>query len=83
LEEVMVERRKKKLACFQKTRGVVKKGDTVKASFPVNSPFPLEELVHMIDISVNNKYGADLEGITCTIMDSVRGSLESLRVEFK
>jgi hypothetical protein len=27
--------------------------------------------------------GADLEGITHTIMDSVRGSLELLRLEFK
>jgi hypothetical protein len=63
LEEVMVERRRKKLACFQTTRGrVIKKGDTMEASVPVNSPFTLEELVHMIDVSVNSKYGADLEG---------------------
>jgi hypothetical protein len=65
MEEVVAERRKKKLGCFPKTRsGVVKKGDTVKASTPVNSPFTLEELVHMIDVSVNSKYGADLEVIT-------------------
>jgi hypothetical protein len=63
LEEEMVERRRKKLACFQKTRsGVVKKGDTAKASIPVSSPFTLEELVHMIDVSVNSKYIADFEG---------------------
>jgi hypothetical protein len=60
LEEFMAERRKK-LACFQKTRGgVVKKGDTTKAPVPVNSPFTLEELVYMIDISVNSKYGGRL-----------------------
>jgi hypothetical protein len=65
MEEVVAERRKKKLAYFPKTRsGVGKKGDTVKASTPVNSPFTLEELVHMIDVSVNSKYGADLEVIT-------------------
>jgi hypothetical protein len=67
MEEEMAERQKRKLACFQKTRhGVVKKGYTVKASTPVNSLFSLEELVHMIDVSVNSKYGADLEGITYT-----------------
>jgi hypothetical protein len=80
----MVERQRKKLVCFQKTRsGVVKKGDTAKASLPVNCLFTLEELVHMTDVLVNSKYGADLEGITRTIMDSVWGSLESLRLEFK
>jgi hypothetical protein len=46
LEEFMAERRKK-LACFQKTRGgIVKKGDTTKAPVLVNSPFTLEELLH-------------------------------------
>jgi hypothetical protein len=49
----------------------------------VNTPFTLEELVHMIDVSVNNKYEEDLEGITCTLTDSVRGSVESLWLEFK
>jgi hypothetical protein len=84
MEEVMAERRKKKLACFQKTRhGVVKKGDTVKASTPVNSPFTLEELVHLIDVSVNSKYGADLEAVTRALTESVKGSVESLRLELK
>jgi hypothetical protein len=55
----------------------------VKASTPVKSLFTLEELMHMIDVSVNSKYGADLEGITCTLTDSVKGSVESLRLEFK
>jgi hypothetical protein len=84
LEEVMVERRKKKLACFQKTRsGIVKNGDTTKASTPVNSPFTLEVLVQMIDVLVNSKYGADLEGITRTLMNNLHSSVESLRVECK
>jgi hypothetical protein len=79
LEEVLVERIKKKLARFQKTRSrIIKKSDTTKASVLVNSPFTLEELVHMIDVSVNNKYGADLEGITRTITDSMRGRLNLL-----
>jgi hypothetical protein len=81
LEEAMVERCRKKLAYFQKTRsGVVKKGDTIKASSPINSPFTLEELVHMIDVSVNSKYGADLEGNTHTLTNSVCGSVESLKL---
>jgi hypothetical protein len=37
----------------------------------------------MIDVSVNSKYGADLEGITCTLKNSVKGSVLSLRLEFK
>jgi hypothetical protein len=52
---------------------VVKKGNTVKASTLVNSPFTLEELVHMIDMSVNSMYGADLEGIIHTLTDGIRG----------
>jgi hypothetical protein len=80
LEEVVMESRKKKLTCFQKTRNrVIKKGDTTKASIPVNSPFTLEELIHMIDFSINSKYGVDL----WNLMDSVWGSMESLRQEFK
>jgi hypothetical protein len=37
----------------------------------------------MIDASVNSMYGADLEGIMCTIMDSMRGAVESHRHKFK
>jgi hypothetical protein len=37
----------------------------------------------MIDVSVTSKYGTDLEGITHTLTNSVRGSVESLRLEFK
>jgi hypothetical protein len=65
MEEVMAKRKRQKLACFQMTRsGVVKKGDTMKASTPVNSPFTLEELVHIIDVSVSSKYVVNLEPIT-------------------
>jgi hypothetical protein len=53
IEAEVEERCKKKLACFQKTRGgVVKKGGTTRASQPVSSPFTLDEHVHMIDVSV-------------------------------
>jgi hypothetical protein len=37
----------------------------------------------MIDVSVNSKYGVDLEGITHTLTDSVKGPMESLRLDFK
>jgi hypothetical protein len=84
IEAEVEERRKKKLACFQKTRcGVVKKGDTTRASQPVSSPFNLEELVHMIDVSVNSKYGVDLERITCTLTNSLHSSLETFKLEYK
>jgi hypothetical protein len=74
MEEMMAEWRRKKLACFQKTRSrVVRKGDTMKASTLVNSLFTLEELVHMIDVSINSKYIANLEGITRTLTHSVQG----------
>jgi hypothetical protein len=53
------------------------------ASLSVKSPFTLEKLVHMIDVSVNSEYGVDLEGITCTLMNSIHGSMESLRQGFK
>jgi hypothetical protein len=32
--------------------GIVKKGNTMKVSMLLNSPFTLKELFHMIDISV-------------------------------
>jgi hypothetical protein len=59
------------------------KGDTTTASVPVNSPFTLEELVDMIDVSVNRKCSADLEGITCTLTDGLHNSLESFKLDCK
>jgi hypothetical protein len=62
LEEEMAELRRRKLTCFQKTlNGVIRKADTVAAtSAKVNSPLTPEDLVHMVDVSVASKYGADL-----------------------
>jgi UDP-3-O-acyl-N-acetylglucosamine deacetylase len=59
LEEEMAELRKRKLACFQKTRGgVIKKSDTAATtSTKVNSQLNHEDLAHMIDVSVTGKYG--------------------------
>jgi hypothetical protein len=63
--------------------GVLRKGDTTKTSGSVNSPFTMEELVDMINVSVSSKYGADLQGMTCTLMDSLHGSVESFKAECK
>jgi hypothetical protein len=52
----MAEKWRQKLSCFQKTRsGVVKKGDTTKTSQTVSTPFSLEDLAQMNDISVSSK----------------------------
>jgi hypothetical protein len=35
------------------------------------------------NFQVNSKYGADLEGITRTLIDSLRSSLKSFKLEYK
>jgi hypothetical protein len=62
LEEEMVERRCKKLACFQKTHhGIVKKADMVAASSTkVTYQLSPEDMVQLVDVSVASKYGTDL-----------------------
>jgi shikimate kinase len=62
LEKEMAELRKRRQACFQKTRnGVIKKTDTTSASgTKVNSALSPEDLAHMVDVSVASKYGDDL-----------------------
>jgi hypothetical protein len=37
----------------------------------------------MIDVSINSKYGADLEGITRMLTDSLCSSLETFKLEYK
>jgi hypothetical protein len=37
----------------------------------------------MIDVSVSSKYGANLEGMTQTLMDSLHGSFESFKTDSK
>jgi hypothetical protein len=71
LEEEMAERRRQKLACFQKTRhGVVKKVDTIAAS-KVNSSLSPKDLVQLVNVSVASKYGADL-----TQLQELEGQLQ-------
>jgi hypothetical protein len=66
LEEEMVELRRRKLACFQKMHnGIIKKTDTATAfGSKVNSHLSLEDLAHMVDMSVASKYGDDLAQFT-------------------
>jgi hypothetical protein len=59
----MAEIRRRKLACFQKTRNViVKKANTATTSgIKVNSSsLSPEDLVQLVDVSVMSKYGTDL-----------------------
>jgi hypothetical protein len=63
LEEIEAAKMRDKLTCYQRTRsGVVQKTDTTKATAPkVNSSsLTPEDLVHLVDVSVVSKYGADL-----------------------
>jgi hypothetical protein len=54
LEEEMVEIRRRKLACFQKTRNsVVKEAETASATnTKVTFPLSPKDLVHMVDVSM-------------------------------
>jgi hypothetical protein len=82
LEEVEAMKMHEKLACYQKARGgVMQKVDTIKASSSkVNSSsFTPEELVHLADVSVASKYGANLAQLTHALAEDVRGELESFR----
>jgi hypothetical protein len=62
----IAERRSKKLACFQETQNVIiKKADTATASSTkVDSQLSPEDFVHMVDVSVASKYGADVMQFT-------------------
>jgi hypothetical protein len=73
---------KEKLASYQKTRNdVVQKADTVKASLSMvnSSTLTPEELVHLVDVSVASKYGADLAQLTCVLAEDVRGTVDSFK----
>jgi hypothetical protein len=81
LEEEIVERRWKKLACFQKIRnGVIKKFDTASASgVKVDSPLSHEDHVHMVDVSVASKYGADLTQLTHVVAEDMWNTLDAFK----
>jgi uncharacterized protein YjaG (DUF416 family) len=83
LEEEMVELRRKKLACFQKTHnGVIKKADTaVATSTKVNAQLSPEDLVHMVDVSMASKYGADLTQFTRVVAEDMRNTLDAFKTD--
>jgi RNase P protein component len=81
LEEKMAERRQRKLAFFQKTRnGVVRKAYTAPASgVKVNASLSPEDLVHMVEVSVASKYGADLIQFTRVVAEDMRSMLDPFK----
>jgi hypothetical protein len=77
LEEEMVEARRRKLACFKKTRtGVIKKTipaimTMTIATSTVTPNLTNEELVKFMDLEVASKYGNDITNFTHTITEEV------------
>jgi hypothetical protein len=89
LKEEIAEARRKKLACFQKTRtGVIKKtvpaittmATTTSTVTPNLTP---EELVKFMDVAVARKYGNDLMNFTCTITEGVHSTLHTLQTDLQ
>jgi hypothetical protein len=79
LEEVEVVKMQEKLACYQKMRGcVMQKADmTTASSSKVNpSSLTLEDLVHLVDVSVASKYDADLAQLTGVLAKVVCNTLD-------
>jgi hypothetical protein len=80
----MVELRRKKLACFQKTHnGIMKKVDTTTTSGAKVNSFPLspEDLIQLVDISVTSKYGSDLTQFTCVVAEDRHNTLETFKTD--
>jgi hypothetical protein len=87
LKEEMAAARRRKLACFQKTRtGVIKKvvpavTTTMTMTSMVTSNLTPKELVKLVDVSVASKYDADLTQFTCIIADDMLNTLESFKTD--
>jgi hypothetical protein len=85
----MAEVRRKKLACFQKTRtGVIKKTvpaitTTATATSTVTPNLPLEELVKFMDVVVASKYVNDLTNFIRTITEEVRSTLDTFKTDLQ
>jgi hypothetical protein len=81
----MVELRRRKLACFKKTRnGIMKKVDTTTTpGTKVNSSSLCpEDLVQLVDISVVSKYRANLTQFTCVVAEDMRSTLDAFKQDF-
>jgi hypothetical protein len=89
LEEEMVEVRRRKLTCFQKTRTeVIKKTVpaimTAKTATSMVTPnLTPEELAKFMDVAVASKYGNDLMNFTCTITKEVRSTLDTFKTDLQ
>jgi uncharacterized membrane protein len=89
LEEEMAESRRRKLACFQKTRtGVIKKTapaitTTTTATPTVTPNLILEELAKFMDVAVASKYENDLMNFTSTITEEVRSTLDTIKIDLQ
>jgi hypothetical protein len=87
LEEEMATTRRRKLACFQRTRtGVIKKTIldvvTTTTTAPIlTSDLTPKELVKLVDVSVGSKYSADLTQLMCIIIVDMCNTLESFKAD--
>jgi hypothetical protein len=62
--------------------GVVKKSDTVAmTNAKVNAQLSPENLVHMVDVSVASKYGADLTQFMRVVAEDMRNTLEAFKTD--
>jgi hypothetical protein len=89
LEEEMAEARRRKPACFQKTRtGVIKKTvpaiTTMAIATPTVTPnLTPEELVKFMDVVVASKYGNDLTNFTRTITEGIHNTLDTFKTDLQ
>jgi hypothetical protein len=89
LEEEMAEARRRKLACFQKTRmGVIKKTiqaitTTATTTSMVTPNLTPEELVKFMDVAIASKYGNDLTNFSHTIIEEVRSTLDTFKIDLQ
>jgi hypothetical protein len=62
--------------------GVVKKSDTAAmTNAKVNAQLSPENLVHMVDVSVASKYGADLTQFMRVVAEDMRNTLEAFKTD--
>jgi hypothetical protein len=62
--------------------GVVKKADmAAMTNAKVNAQLSPENLVHMVDVSVASKYGADLTQFMRVVAEDMRNTLEAFKTD--
>jgi hypothetical protein len=77
----MAEIRRRKLACFQKTLSsiITKAHKTSSSNTKVTSHLSPKDLVHMVDIFVASKYGADLTQFTRVTAEDMCSTLHTFK----